>query len=321
MIAQAYVEDKVLPTRRVEDLVEAMGIAGISKSEVPGWLASSTPRWPSSVNARWTLARYLWIDTLTQKVHEAGRVNVSAVVATAVNIEGRREIVGFRHRHHEVLDGVPAVPRGDQGVELVISDAHGRQSGDRGGVGRSVVAAVSNALHGQLGDQASWPMIAMLVRSTFGQPDRDSTWSQLGDVVDRLTQPGPCDLADDVFDAADSSWPSALSRRALGRDPLQQPTGTPTRDPPAHRRRGGLRHRPAVIRLVGALLAEQTDEWAIARRYMSADSLAKPRHREHSPADPQPRSKPPPADRHAALPAPPHRAASVNTRTPSTQIH
>ena len=96
VVAQAYVEG--VSTRRVDDLVEAMGIAGISASEVSR-LASTLDDKVAEFRNRPLESgpyRYLWIDALTQKVREGGRVvNVSAVIATAVNVEGRREIVGF----------------------------------------------------------------------------------------------------------------------------------------------------------------------------------------------------------------------------------
>ena len=111
VIAQAYVEG--VSTRRVEDLVEAMGIAGISKSEVSR-LAGELDAKVAEFRERPLDTgpyRYLWIDALTQKVREGGRVvNVSAVMATAVNIEGRREIVGFDIVTTESTDGVDGVP-------------------------------------------------------------------------------------------------------------------------------------------------------------------------------------------------------------------
>ena len=131
VVAQAYVEG--VSTRRVEDLVEAMGIAGISKSEVSR-LAGELDAKVAEFRERPLDAgpyRYLWIDALTQKVREGGRVvNVSAVVATAVNVEGRREIVGFDIVTTESTAAWTAflrslVARGLSGVELVISDAHG----------------------------------------------------------------------------------------------------------------------------------------------------------------------------------------------------
>ena len=96
VVAQAYIEG--VSTRRVDDLVKAMGIEGISRSEVSrlaGELDGKVDEFRQRPLDEGPY-RYLWIDALTQKVREGGRVvNVSAVVATAVNIEGRREIVGF----------------------------------------------------------------------------------------------------------------------------------------------------------------------------------------------------------------------------------
>ena len=157
--------------------------------------------------------RYVWIDALTQKVREAGRVvNVSAVVATAVNHQGQREIVGFdivtaedTAAWTEFLRGL--VARGLAGVELVISDAHG-------GIKAAIATVLSDATWQRcrthfMANLASripklnWPMIATLVRSIFEQADRDSTWAQLGDVVDKLTTAGFCDAALYVLDAAD----------------------------------------------------------------------------------------------------------------------
>src|SRR5215210_4046985 len=182
-----------------------MGIDGISKSEVSRMAAELDTK-VTEFRERPLDAgpyRYVWIDALTQKVREGGRVvNVSAVIATAVTAEGRREIVGFDIVTTEDTAAWTAflrslVGRGLSGVELVISDAHG-----------GIKAAIGTVLSG-----ASWqrcrthfmanlasrtpksalPMIATLVRSIFEQADRDSTWNQLGDVVDRLTQTGYVD--------------------------------------------------------------------------------------------------------------------------------
>jgi putative transposase len=299
VIAQAYVEG--VSTRRVEDLVEAMGIAGISKSEVSR-LAAELDAKVAEFRERPLDAgpyRYLWIDALTQKVREGGRVvNVSAVVATAVNVEGRREIVGFDIVTTESTVAWTAflrslVARGLSGVELVISDAHG-------GIKAAIAAVLGEASWQRCRThfmanlatrvpKANWPMIATLVRSIFEQPDRDATWSQLGDVIDRLTQAGFCDLANDVLDAADDIL--AFSAFPVEHWPQIRSNNPQERLNKEIRRRtdvvGIFPNRAAVIRLLGALLAEQTDEWAIARRYMSAESLAKPRHHDTSPHDPR----------------------------------
>jgi transposase-like protein len=300
VVAQAYVEG--VSTRRVDDLVEAMGIAGISKSEVSR-LAGELDVKVAEFRERPLDGgpyRYLWIDALTQKVREAGRVvNVAAVIATAVNGEGRREVVGFDIVTGEDTAAWTAflrslVARGLSGVGLVISDAHG-------GI-KAAIAAVFGGASWQRcrthfmanlairAPKANWPMIATLVRSIFEQPDRDATWSQLGDVVDKLTQAGFCDLANDVLDAADDIL--AFSVFPVEHWPQIRSNNPQERLNKEIRRRtdvvGIFPNRAAVVRLVGALLAEQTDEWAVARRYMGIESLSKPRHSDTSPADPRP---------------------------------
>jgi putative transposase len=300
VIGQAYVEG--VSTRRVDDLVKAMGIDGISSSQVS--------RIAAELDAKVTEFRerpldggpyrYLWIDALTQKVREGGRVvNVSAVIATAVNIEGRREIIGFDIVTTEDTAAWTAflrslVARGLSGVELVISDAHG-------GI-KAAIAAVFDGASWQRCrthfmanlatkvPKASWPMIATLVRSIFEQPDRDATWNQLGDVVDKLTQAGFNDIAIVLLDAADDIL--AFSAFPVEHWPKIRSNNPQERLNKEIRRRtdvvGIFPNRAAVIRLVGALLAEQTDEWAITKRYMSAETLKTARTEEPSPADPRP---------------------------------
>jgi len=213
VVCQAYVEG--VSTRRVDDLVKAMGIEGISRSEVSrmateldGTVAEFRNR-PLDTGPY----RYLWIDALTQKVREGGRVvNVSAVIATVANAEGRREIAGFdivttedTASWTEFLRGL--VARGLSGVDLVISDAHG-------GIKAAIASVLAEAswqrcrthFMANLASRvprASWPMMATLVRSIFEQPDAAATWSQLGDVVDKLTTTGFADAAIFVLDAAD----------------------------------------------------------------------------------------------------------------------
>ena len=300
VIAQAYIEG--VSTRRVDDLVKAMGIEGISRSEVSR-LAGELDAKVAEFRERPLDAgpyRYLWIDALTQKVREGGRVvNVSAVVATAVNIEGRREIVGFDIVTSETTAGWTSflrslVARGLSGVELVISDAHG-------GIKAAIAAVLGDAswqrcrthfmanLAGKV-PKASWPMIATMVRSIFEQPDRDATWAQLGDIVDRLTQAGFNDLAIVLLDASDDIL--AFAAFPVEHWPKIRSNNPQERLNKEIRRRtdviGIFPNRAAVIRLVGALLAEQTDEWAIARRYMTAETLTKQRHTTPATTDPRP---------------------------------
>ena len=300
IVAQAYVEG--VSTRRVDDLVKAMGIEGISKSEVSrmageldGKVAEFRER-PLDAGPY----RYLWIDALTQKVREGGRVvNVSAVVGTSVSAEGSREIIGFDVFTSETTDSWTQflrdlVERGLTGVELVISDAHG-----------GIKAAIAQVLGGASwqrcrthfmanlagrSPKGNWPMIAALIRSIFEQPDRDATWDQVAVVVDRLTEAGFIDQATMLLDAAEDIL-------AFADFPVEHWSKIRSNNPQERlnkeiRRRtdvvGIFPNRKAVIRLVGALLAEQTDEWAVGKRYMSAETLRTRRADQPSGHDPRP---------------------------------
>ena len=133
-------------------------------------------------------------------------------------------------------------------------------------------------------------MIATLVRSIFEQPDRDATWSQLGDVIDKLTSAGFNDVAVYLIDAADdilafSAFPSEHWPKIRSNNPQERLNKEIRRRTDVV---GIFPNRQAVIRLVGAILAEQTDEWAIAKRYMSVESLKSGRIHELSIADPRP---------------------------------
>jgi putative transposase len=300
VICQAYVEG--VSTRRLDDLVRAMGIEGISSSQVSR-MATELDAKVAEFRSRPLEDgpyRYVWIDALTQKVREGGRVvNVSVVIATAVNCEGRREIIGFdivtaesTQAWTEFLRSL--VARGLSGVELVISDAHG-------GI-KAAIASVFDGASWQrcrthfMANLASrvakgdWPMVATLVRSVFEQPDRDATWDQLGTVVDKLTEAGFVEVACIIVDAADDIL-------AFGAFPAEHWPKIRSNNPQERlnkeiRRRtdvvGIFPNRPAVVRLVGALLAEQSDEWAITKRYMSAETLKTPRAGGASEHDPRP---------------------------------
>ncbi len=300
VICQAYIEG--VSTRRVDDLVKAMGIEGISKSEVSR-IAAHLDVMVAEFRSRpldQGPYRYLWIDALTQRVREGGRVvNVSAVIATAVNAEGRREIIGFdivttedTAAWTEFLRGL--VDRGLSGVELVISDAHG-------GIKHAISTVFADAswqrcrthFMANLASRVpkmSWPMIATLVRSIFEQPDRDATWNQLADVVDKLTTAGFNDVAVYLLDAADdilafAAFPTEHWPKIRSNNPQERLNKEIRRRTDVV---GIFPNRAAVIRLVGALLAEQTDEWAIGKRYMSAETLKTTRHAGISDADPKP---------------------------------
>jgi putative transposase len=285
VIAQAYVSG--VSTRRVDDLVKAMGIESISASQVSRMAKDLDERVAEFKDRPLDAGpyRYVWIDALTQRVREGGRVVlVSAVIATAVNAHGQREIIGFDIVTTEDTEAWTTflrglVRRGLSGVDLVISDAHG-------GIKAAIAAVFADASWQRCRThfmanlctrvpKAKWPMIATLVRSIFEQPDRDATWAQLGDVADKLTAAGFDDIATYLLDAADDVL--AFAAFPVEHWPKIRSNNPQERLNKEIRRRtdvvGIFPNRAAVVRLVGALLAEQTDEWAITKRYMSAETL------------------------------------------------
>ena len=285
-----------------DDLVKAMGIEGMSQSEVSR-LASELDTVVTQFKERPLDRgpyRYQWIDALTQRVREGDRVvKVAAVIATAVNSEGTREIIGFDIATTEDTAAWTAflrslVARGLSGVELVISDAHG-------GI-KAVIAQVLSGASWQRCrthfmanlatrcTKASWPMIATLVRSIFDQPDRDSTWAKLAEVTSRLTEAGFVDQATYLLDAADdilafTAFPFEHWKKIRSNNPQERLNKEIRRRTDAL---GIFANRQAAIRLVGALLGEQNDEWTVSRRYVRIESLSQPAITEPSLEDPRP---------------------------------
>src|SRR5438067_7465403 len=290
VVAQCYVEG--VSTRRVDDVVKAMGIDGISKSQVSE-LARSLDVIVEAFRTRPLDAgpyTYVWVDALTQKVREGGRiVNVACVIATGVNIEGHREVLGVDVFTTEDGAGWTAflrslVARGLSGVQLVISDAHEGLKNAIAGVlpGASWQRCRTHFVRNLLTrvPKSAQAMVATLVRSIFEQPDADTTWAQHARVVEQLQERFP-DAAVMLVDAA----PDVLAFTAFPKEHWRQirSNNPQERLNKELRRRtdvvGIFPNRASMIRLVGAVLAEQHDEWTVARRYMSAESLTKARMR------------------------------------------
>ena len=290
VVAQCYLEG--VSTRRVEDVARALGIEALSKSQVSD-MARSLDVMVEAFRSRPLDAgpyTYVWVDALVQRVREDGRVqNVAVVLATGVNAEGRREVLGVDVITVEDGAGWTAflrglVARGLSGVSLVVSDAHEGLKGAIAAVlpGASWQRCRTHAMRNLLSKvpRSAQPMVATLVRTVFAQPDSDSTWAQLERVVDQLQGRFP-DVAAALVDMA----PDLLAFTALPKEHWRQcwSNNPQERLNKELRRRtdvvGIFPNRAAVIRLIGAVLAEQNDEWAVSRRYMSPELLAKARLR------------------------------------------
>jgi putative transposase len=290
VICQCYVEG--VSTRRVDDIVKTLGIDGISKSQVSN-LAQSLDEMVEAFRTRPLDAgpyTYVWVDGLTMKVREGGRiVNVVVVVATGVNVNGNREVLGLDVVTSEDGAGWLAflrslVARGLSGVQLVISDCHE-------GLRQAIAAVIPGASWQRCRThfmrnlltkvpKASQSMVATLVRTIFEQPDSEQVWAQHARVVEQLDGRFP-DAAAMLVDAGGDIL-------AFAAFPVEHWSAIRSNNPQERlnkelRRRtdvvGIFPNRAAIVRLVGAVLAEQHDEWAVARRYMSADSLTRARLR------------------------------------------
>lgn len=285
VIADCYLAG--VSTRRVDKLVGQLGIERMSKSQVSE-LAKSLDEIVEGWRNRPLDAGpypYVWMDALAIKTREGGRiVNVAVVHAVGVNADGHRETLGIDVITTEDGAGWTAflrglVARGLSGVQLVISDAHGGLKDAiastlpgaswqrcRTHFMRNLLAKVPKSAHG---------LVAPLVRSIFEQPDADSAWAQHARVVEQLTGRFD-DAADLLAEAGDeilafTAFPKAHWRQLRSNNPLERLNKEIRRRTDVV---GIFPNRAAVIRLVGAVLAEQHDEWQVSRRYMSTDSLA-----------------------------------------------
>ena len=286
VVQQAYVEG--VSTRRVDDLVKALGCDGISKSQVSricGELDSVVDSFLERPLDGGPYC-YLWLDALNQKVREEGRiVNVSVVVATAVNAEGKREIVGMDVGTSE--DGAfwlsflrSLVARGLSGVELVTSDAH---QGLRDAIatvfsGASWQRCRTHFMTNLLTKvpRSAQPWVATMVRTIYQQPSAAEVHIQHGKVVEQLSERFP--QAASMLDEAGADvlaftgFPPAHWKQVWSNNPQERLNKEIRRRTDVV---GIFPNRSAARRLIGAVLAEQNDEWAVARRYLKPGVIAK----------------------------------------------
>jgi putative transposase len=274
-------------TRRVEKLAASLDVAGLSKSQVSAMAAELDELVEGFRNRPLDAGPYTfcWIDALTQKVREGGRtVNVHCLIATGVNAEGYREILGIDVTSSEdgadwlaFLRGLAA--RGLSGVKLVTSDDHA-----------GLVNAIASVLPGACWQRCrahyhrnlltrvpktAQPWVSTLVRTIFEQPDPASVRAQHAQVVAALEARLPAAAAhldearDDIL--AFTGFPREVWRQIRSNNPQERLNKE-------IRRRTGVvgifPGRDAIIRLVGAVLAEQNGEWTESRRYMGLEILA-----------------------------------------------
>ena len=286
VVADAYLAG--VSTRRVEKLVQQLGIERLSKSQVSR-LAKSLDVLVEDFRSRpldGASYPYLMLDALVVKVREGGRtVNACVVHAVAVNREGYRESLGLEVVTAE--DGAAwtaflrgLVARGLAGVKLVTSDAHP-------GLVDAIAATLPGAgwqrcrTHFVRNLQTRVPksaqsFVATMVRSIFAQPDHDSVHEQHGRIVGQLEERLPAAAAmlaeagPEIL--AFTAQPKEHWRQLWSNNPLERLNREIRRRTDVV---GIFPDRASIVRLVGAVLAEQQDEWSVARRYMSIESITK----------------------------------------------
>jgi putative transposase len=284
VIQEAYIQG--ISTRSVDDLVKAMGMGGISKSqvsrlceEIDGRVHAFLDR---PIEGDWP---YLWIDATYVKQRQAGRiVSVAVIIAVGANADGRREVLGMTVGPSEAETFWTGflrslARRGLRGVKLVISDAH-----------EGIKAAVSKVLSctwqrcrvhfmrnvlahaGKSGRR----VVSAFVGTAFAQEDAASARDQWRRVADQLRPKLP--RLSGFLDAAETDVLAYMTFPAAHRLKLHSTNSLERLNGEIKRRTevvGIFPNEAAVIRLVGAILLEQNDEWAVQRsRYMTLETLA-----------------------------------------------
>ena len=284
VIQEAYIQG--VSTRSVDDLVKALGMSGISKSQVSRLCAEIDGRVGAFLDrpleGDWP---YLWIDATYLKVRQNGRiVPVAVIVAVGVNADGRREVLGMDIGPSEAETFWTAflrklARRGLRGVKLVISDAH---EGIRAAVSKVLNATwqrcrvhfMRNALAhaGKSGRR----VVSAFVATAFAQDDAESAKQQWRRVADQLRPKLPklATLMDEAEEdvLAYMTFPTQHRSKLHSTNPLERVNGEIKRRTEVV---GIFPNEAAITRLVGAILLEQNDEWAVQRsRYMTLETIA-----------------------------------------------
>ncbi|ALB19715.1 Mobile element protein [Mycobacterium tuberculosis] len=277
-------------TRRMERLVETLGVTKLSKSQV-SIMAKELDEAVEAFRTRPLDAgpyTFLAADALVLKVREAGRVvGVHTLIATGVNAEGYREILGIQVTSAEDGAGWLAffrdlVARGLSGVALVTSDAH---AGLVAAIGATLPAAAWQRCRTHYAanlmaatPKPSWPWVRTLLHSIYDQPDAESVVAQYDRVLDALTDKLPA-VAEHLDTArtdllAFTAFPKQIWRQIWSNNPQERLNREVRRRTDVV---GIFPDRASIIRLVGAVLAEQHDEWIEGRRYLGLEVLTRAR--------------------------------------------
>lgn len=273
-------------TRRVEKLAQSPGVTQLSKSQVSEMAKTLDERVAQFRNRPLDGSPYtfVWVDALMQKVREGGRVlNVACLVAVGVNADGHREILGVDVTSSENGSGWVAflrslVARGLSGVQMVTSDAHG---GLMDAIGAVLPGACwqrcrthyARNLMNQVPKSAQ-PWVATLLRTVFEQPDEQAVRTQMASVISALDEKFP-KAAEHLERAREdllafAAYPREVWRQVWSNNPQERLNKEIRRRTDVV---GIFPDRDAILRLVGAVLAEQSDEWTEQRRYMGAEVL------------------------------------------------
>jgi transposase-like protein len=271
-------------TRRVDELVQAMGMTGISKSSVSKLCKDIEERVNSfltrPLEGEWP---YLWLDATYLKVRAAGRiVSVAAIIAVAVNTDGRREIVGLHLGPSEAevfwSDFLKSLKgRGLTGIKLVISDAH---EGLKAAITRVLGATWQRCrVHWTRNALAYVPkgqhtMVAAALRQGFQQPDHAAARAALLHVADMMRPRWP-KLADFIIDSeadvlACMTFPSQHRTKLHSTNPLERLNKEVKRRADVV---GIFPNEDSIVRLIGAVLLEANDDWQLQHRYMQVEGM------------------------------------------------